>query len=304
MDDRNGTGENPLSNPDIYGYDLLTRREFPICTLKGKQVYPRVSGHTVVWSDYRNVPKAKARTRAADPGIYGCDLATHRSFPICRAGGAQGAADISGDLVVWVDGRNRATSGADIHGYDLRTKRAFAVCTAPGDQQSPAVSGHQVVWTDYRRASPQAVTVGMSVGDVYLHDLSTGKTTRISPPGQGGTFATIAAQTVIWQQMGEHAKHGFYAYDLASKRVRFISTGNAMGRYSLSEGNVIWVEEEQSLTGSRFVVRGVRLHDGFRFVVTNDTWAGFLTSSGERVVWQNGPAGDAQLMLAQLRPPD
>jgi beta propeller repeat protein len=306
MDDRNGASSNPLSNSDIYGYDLLTRREFPICTLKGKQLFPRVSGETVVWSDFRNVPKSKVRTRAADPDIYGYDLTTHRDFPICRAKGSQHGADISGDTVVWDDGRQLGTSGEDIYGYDLRTKRTFAVSIAPGDQTHPAVSGQRVVWTDYRRASRQRLLAGISVGAIYLRDLSTGRTVRISPPGQGGTVAQIDGQTVIWQQMTEHAKSGFYVYDLATKRTRFVSTGRIMFHYALSQGIVIWVEEDRSLLGTRdFVVRGIRLSDGFRFVVANDTDASFSTLSGDTAVWQswgqNGTSDVAQLALAQLR---
>jgi beta propeller repeat protein len=309
MDDRNGPSSNPLSNPDIYGYDRLTRREFPICTVKGKQLFPRVSGSTVVWSDFRNVPKSKVRTRAADPDIYGYDLTTRREFPICRAKGSQGPADISGDIIVWADGRQRGTSGEDIYGYDLRTRRTFAVCAAPGDQTHPAVSGQRVVWTDYRGASPQKLSAGTSVGAIYLRDLSTGRTVRISPPGQDGTFAQIDGQTVIWQQMTEHAKSGFYVYDLGTKRIRFVSTGTVMLRYAFSQGMVLWVEEDRDLLGALdFVVRGIRLSDGFRFVVARGADAaspGFATLSGDTAVWQswgrNGASDVAQLVLARLR---
>jgi beta propeller repeat protein len=41
------------STSDIYGYNLKTGREFPICTARDDQLSPRVSGNTVVWYDYR-----------------------------------------------------------------------------------------------------------------------------------------------------------------------------------------------------------------------------------------------------------
>lgn len=45
-DYRNGT------DADIWGYDLLTRREFPICVGPGSQQRPKISGDLVVWYNY------------------------------------------------------------------------------------------------------------------------------------------------------------------------------------------------------------------------------------------------------------
>jgi beta propeller repeat protein len=41
-------------NWDIYGYDLTTHTEFPICIADGLQISPSISGNTVVWMDDRN----------------------------------------------------------------------------------------------------------------------------------------------------------------------------------------------------------------------------------------------------------
>jgi len=46
-DDRNG-------DYDIYGYDLSSGAEFPICIRPGDQIAPDVAGDTVVWWDYNN----------------------------------------------------------------------------------------------------------------------------------------------------------------------------------------------------------------------------------------------------------
>lgn len=52
---RNNPGHwnEPPFNCDVYGYDLATGVEFPVCTDLGVQTRPRVSGNVVVWEDYR-----------------------------------------------------------------------------------------------------------------------------------------------------------------------------------------------------------------------------------------------------------
>jgi beta propeller repeat protein len=50
-----GRWNEPPYNCDIYGYDLSTGVEFPVCTVPGPQRRPRVSGNLVVWEDYREL---------------------------------------------------------------------------------------------------------------------------------------------------------------------------------------------------------------------------------------------------------
>jgi beta propeller repeat protein len=38
---------------DIFGYNLATGEEFPICLAPGDQVMPRIHGNVVVWIDQR-----------------------------------------------------------------------------------------------------------------------------------------------------------------------------------------------------------------------------------------------------------
>ena len=60
-------GRNPgKRNGDIYGCDLVTRQEFPICVEPHNQEQPDVSGNLVVWMDERN----------GNRDIYGYNLET------------------------------------------------------------------------------------------------------------------------------------------------------------------------------------------------------------------------------------
>ncbi len=302
MDDRNGDRENPLSNPDVFGYDLGEHAEFPICTLPGRQLYPRVSGDTVVWSDYRNVAKSKVGTIQADPDVYRYDLATKREYPVCRAKGAQLYADVSGDIIVWSDRRNPQTA-ADIYGYDISEHREFPIAVAPGDQSRPAISGQRVVWADYGQASPKAISEGTADAVVYLRDLSTGQQARLSKPGRGGSPVQIDGGTVIWVDVnGPDPKNGFYLCDLATRNVRFVTApATVLGPYSLSDGRVVWAQEEEGLPlGKDLDVVGYDAKSGRRFVVAKGTGASFVTLSGDTVAWQDFDAEAPDNDVSQL----
>ncbi len=65
---------------DIYAYDFEKKAVFPVCTEKGSQVIPSVSGDTIVWLDYRNDPDAKPEDAKGD--IYGFNLSTKKEFVV------------------------------------------------------------------------------------------------------------------------------------------------------------------------------------------------------------------------------
>jgi beta propeller repeat protein len=47
------TDMGSITNSDIYGCNLSSRKVFPICTAEGNQYAPRISGDTVIWCDDR-----------------------------------------------------------------------------------------------------------------------------------------------------------------------------------------------------------------------------------------------------------
>jgi beta propeller repeat protein len=93
-------------NWDIYGYDLSTGTEFPICTDLHDQEWVEIYGNIVVWRDFRN----------GNWDIYGYDLSTGTEFPICTAIHDQSRPTIYEDTVVWWDERN---GNEDIYGAKL-----------------------------------------------------------------------------------------------------------------------------------------------------------------------------------------
>ena len=76
---------------------------------------------------------------------------------------------IYGDIVVWQDNRNQATTGLDIYGYNLKTKEELPICTFTANQDYPAIYGDIVVWQDNRNGNY----------DIYGYNLTTGESFQI-----------------------------------------------------------------------------------------------------------------------------
>jgi beta propeller repeat protein len=136
-----------ISTRDIYGYNISTQTAFFIRTMQPGDQSEVFSEHILVWQDGRNDYIDNNGAYISKSAIYCYDILTKREFPICTDPAAQNNPAISGDIVVWQDGRNGTW---DIYGYNIETQTEFPICTDPGEQVYPAISGNIVVWQDWR----------------------------------------------------------------------------------------------------------------------------------------------------------
>jgi len=164
------------SKHDIYGYNLSTKTEFPICTI-GFAQQPAVSGNIVVWRDDRD----------GNYDIYGADItnpAEPNEFVICDANGDQKRPVISGNIVVWEDHRD---ANVAIYGYDLSTDTEFFIVS--GEVANYDVSGNTIVWQDKRNGQ----------WDIYGYDVSTAAEFVVSTAGGDQIEPVISDGTVAWR---------------------------------------------------------------------------------------------------------
>ena len=92
------TRDAATSGTDIYGFDLLTSREFAVCTATGDQSAPAVDQGLVVWND--------ARSAKTGLDVRGYDLTLQQPFAVITAAAWQGQPTICGDTVGWTDMRS------------------------------------------------------------------------------------------------------------------------------------------------------------------------------------------------------
>lgn len=159
-DGRNGTTGpgGVVSDYDIYGADVRTGKQFPVCISSGDQVHPAISDNIVVWQDGRD------RSGAApnEWNIYGYNVATQREFIVTDAPGPQTDPEVSNGVVVWTDGP-RADGTSVIEGCDLRSGRIFRISDGEGAYAFPSISGDTVVWSSLRGDGSQLAVYGATI---------------------------------------------------------------------------------------------------------------------------------------------
>jgi beta propeller repeat protein len=174
------------ADPNIEGYDLSTKTEFPICTAPGIQEWPAVSGNVVVWQDFRN--------GYAD--IYGYDLSTKTEFQVPSSYASP--PEISGDTAVW-QGYTSLDGPCQLFAYDMSTATETIISSDVGFEGQPVFSGSTVLWWN------AAYTEQLG------YDLST------------HTYFTLGGGIVIYALSGNigldgvAGRQGLYGYDLSTK---------------------------------------------------------------------------------------
>ena len=171
---------------DIWGYDLATGCEFPICSAAGNQNYPRISDNVVVWAD----PRDSQGTFRSD--IYAYDLVARREFPI-RVGWAQRYQPaIWGNTVVWFE--FEAGLQCNLYSCDLTSGQQLLVSDRPGIQTPAAMWGNIVVlWCMETSDSPRVTRRW-----VYGYDLATGREFPVCGDPMAPEFPAIYGGTVVW----------------------------------------------------------------------------------------------------------
>jgi len=153
---------------------------------------------------------------AALPGIAGAlvlpQLTAGPEFPVRATSAHERWADTFGDIVVWADNRNTATTGWDIFMKDLSTGIESPVCLAPNDQYSPAIFGNIVAWEDARG--------GWQAYDIYAKDLLTGVEFPVCTAANMQHNVAIFGDHIVWKDWrndnGSYTDADIYMHDLAT----------------------------------------------------------------------------------------
>jgi hypothetical protein len=113
-DGRNDPSADPYGyrvNPDIYGMELASGVEEPLCDHPATQLYPDVRDGLVAWEDYRNAEDPNgAWVEGANVDVYLLDLATRREIQVTSLPGAERQPRVVGTRVYFI--------AADLLGQD------------------------------------------------------------------------------------------------------------------------------------------------------------------------------------------
>lgn len=171
---------------DIYAYNLSSREERAVCTARGRQTQPEIDGDWVVWADASDDLNGDGIADEDEFDIHAYNLRSAEEKTVCSASAGQMDPDISGDLVVWSDGRGAGDNYADglsdesdIYAYELKSGEERPISTGSANQLAPSVSGGWIAWVDSRN---QAMNEDKSYDDtdIYAWDLEKKTETAIS----------------------------------------------------------------------------------------------------------------------------
>ncbi len=147
----------------------------------------------------------------APAGPIHAETTVDPAFPVSTAPSWQYAPAISGNIAVWQDSRNMATSGWDVYGYNLATGEEFPICTAPGNQEAPAIDGRIAVWQDER-------AVGATETDIYGCNLENGQEFVVCVAPGDQRRPAISGSIAVWEDWRNFDRSGpdIYGCDLVS----------------------------------------------------------------------------------------
>jgi beta propeller repeat protein len=196
---------------DIYGYDLSTRTEFPICTNGFSNMNPSIGGGIVVWQSSNETP--------AGSSIRGYNLLTKEKFMV--AGSSTifnfSSPKVNDGFVTWYS-RN------GIHGYNRQNSNEFMVSYNRDNCNIHSMDDNFVVWSELRDGK-----AGM-----YSFNLSNGETNLISLT-PGFLYQTkVDDGVVVWADKRSTASaediYALYGYDLTTEMEFLIYPGSGHQR--------------------------------------------------------------------------
>ena len=271
---------------------------------------PAIDGDRVVWTENND--------------IYLYDLLSGTERQITTDPSSQDYARISGDRVVYRDGRKGywhvflsdlstgqeqpigtgtiSELSADISGdnivwkdernhknelwsYNLATKVERKIAPDAVNPDQPAISGSRVVYTDVRNGNT----------DIYLYDLNTGGETRITSDPGFSVYPDISGDTIVWGDT-RNTNMNIYAYNIATKTETRLSSAKGAEQFPRISGNLVTWQWTSPSAIRNIVLYDMRNMTAFQ-ITPNEGEKGNPDISGNRVSWRHSWGGNNSILV-------
>jgi len=202
---------------------------------------------------------------------------------------------ISGDTVVWFDGRRGGTPGRipgiDIFGRSLGTGREFRVTSSPTADfaSSLMVSGQTVVWDDCRHCRSVNGLPGYAGDQIYMRNIATGREFPLPLRAFGQRGPWLLSGLAVWARRRGTGPVRFYAADSVSGRPRPLATDPVFRQMLVRRDHlVVWRDSYDLRAGDLLTGRTYILarHAAGEEPLTDPIL------SGQRLIWTRWPRGE------------
>lgn len=155
IDCRTCSPTGDVSNTNIFGYSLSTKKEFNISTLSNREFGLTAGDRYVSWL---------CQPSAGFPGsmkssIIGFDTISSKTYKITEKPGYYSNVSIAGKYCIYEVADPDSDFGSDIKAYDFTTGNTWWVFKGYGDQRNPSAYGDIVVWEDHGSFDSESITI-------------------------------------------------------------------------------------------------------------------------------------------------
>jgi beta propeller repeat protein len=200
----------------------------------GNNVFPKISGTSIVWQDYSN----------GNWDIFHYNLTWAPGTPpeqIIIGGEDQKNPAISGDYVVY---ENWSGLSSTIYLYNLSNSTSVRISPS-ADEVHPALDGMNIVWQNLTPASNKRV---------ILYNITTGQTRQIPPADSSfdRTNPKIAGKYIVWEDTRERNPYtDIYLYDLTDGSERLLTPGSPGSKLmpAVSDNRIVWEDSRAMFSG-------------------------------------------------------
>ncbi len=239
-----GVGSSQISNYYIYMFDLSTRKLTTVASNKKGLFNPAIYDNTVVYTSYEE-----------DNGdIFVYDILSGETEQLTSDPYNQDMARIYEDIVVWDDSRigretdSRALNKQDVYMFNLSSGIELPLIKTRLPDRYPDIYGDTVVSEIYIQGAYGNVYVGylspptlkeitsdhvgnerpriyankvvyyaVKTYDIYVYDLSTKETVRVTDTSEHEDYHNIYENRIVFQRILSEDNTDIYVYDLNTR---------------------------------------------------------------------------------------
>ena len=282
---------------DIVMYDVATGSKVDICTAKGSQEYPFISGDYIVWQD----------NRRGNWDIYMYDLKTGKEHAICTEEGEQTHPVVStkSEIVIWQNNLGMVSM------YNLKTKERENLSSSTTEYLNPFIDGDKVVWCEmhYIETTPgKPVYYPDRMHGIYLSYIAGGDSEPVYANNSNiPSDPVISDGIVVWEgrPLPSMEKCDVYLCDYFYSKTLITICEDEYNQFDpfISGRKVVWVDDRNCAP------RNSGNSDIYLYDIITGTEKQVCTAEGDqenpcimndKIVWQDNRNGKWNIYLFTL----